>query len=40
MSMTQLPTTYTNKVTGEWDSLEGEGVSSVEYLHMALMASN
>ena len=40
MSTTQLPTTYTNKV-GHWRvglSLEGEGVSSVEYLHMAFKA--
>ena len=37
--MTQLPTTYTNKVVREVGfSLKGEGVSSVKYLHMALKA--
>ena len=38
-SMTWLPTTYINK--DHWEigpSLEGEGVSSVKYLHMALEA--
>ena len=39
--MTQLPMTYTNKVAREFGlSLEGEGVSSVEYLHMALKPCN
>ena len=37
--MTQLLMTYTNKVIGEVElSLKGEGVSSVDYLHMALKA--